>query len=159
MKNALLVLVFLLAACARQAPDSFSISPEFSPEVRETIRAAVFDWCDATGDCPEEVGWSERGRFELVESLGDDSDDPDCPEGRTCIRAGNNDGDVIRIARDRPDADDLSVTWTIAAHEWGHYCIEGHLDDGLMAAVRPTALAVDSGAVRAWHDGCHSATR
>jgi len=157
MKNAIaLLFVLVLGACAPSAPPYFSISSDFSAAERETIRAAVDAWCESdAASCPDEVGWSERGRFELVDDLPEENMAA-CPEGRTCAVNANNDGDNIRIARNRA-ATGLDHLWHIAAHEWGHFCIDGHRPASeLMTAVEADAplLEIDEVAVGAWHAGC-----
>ncbi len=132
-----------------------SFDSAFSEGERETLRAAVAAWCDEGAWCPTEALWTERGRFELVDTLKTDVMAA-CPETRTCVISGRNNGDRIAIARDRPSPDDLGVLFTIAAHEIGHFCTE-HTDEGLMAAFQEAdagALTVDAEAVRAWHAGC-----
>jgi hypothetical protein len=156
MRHFVIALALLFVACAPQEPPAYiSIDPSFSEGERETILAAVDTWCERAGWCPELALWSERGRFELVDTL-EAHDMAACPEGRDCVVSGRNDGDRVRIARDRPLPEDMGVLFTIAAHEIGHFCTE-HTSSGLMAAFQQAsegALDVDDVAVAAWHDGC-----
>lgn len=149
------VLALLVVACGTpEPPRYFSVDSEFTEPERETIRATVGAWCAEVGWCPEEVGWAERGRFELVDDLPEDEETArDCPPGRECVVSGNNDGARVRIARNRPLPNDLDRLWEIAAHEGGHYCVQGHLRDGLMAPISK-GLEIDNGAARAWREGC-----
>lgn len=154
MRN--LVLAFaalLLVACVQSPPEHFSISDDFSEGEASTIRAAVSAWCDAAGWCPTEALWTDSGRFELVDHI----ETMDCPEGYTeCTVAGRNDGDVIRIARDRAAPENMAILFIVAAHETGHFCAE-HTARGLMSAFHGSeeaSLEVDAEAVRAWRAGC-----
>lgn len=149
----------LVACGAPEPPRYVSIDIEFSVAERETIRATIDDWCGAVGWCPEErVGWTERGRFLLVDDLPEtDFTERVCPPTATCKTSGHNDGDNVVIARNRPRADSLDALWMVAAHEIGHYCLPGkHTDNGLMAAAHVPAdvLEVDAEAVSAWREGC-----
>lgn len=153
------VLALLGVACGAPEPPRYvSLDNEFSIGERESIRAAIDDWCDAVGWCPEEQGWTERGRFVLVDDLPEsDFTERVCPPGKTCKTSAHNDGDNIEIARNRPRSDSLDALWTIAAHEVGHYCLPGeHTKNGLMAAAHAPAdvLEIDETAVSAWKDGC-----
>jgi len=146
-----------VGCAAPEPPRYFSISADFSEAERETIRAAVDAWCESdAGSCPEEIGWSDWGRFELVDHI---ESHEVCARTPGCVVGGKNthDGRVI-IARDRLVADDMTMLWTIAAHEWGHFCIDGHpVSGGLMAAIHEAdegALTVDDEAVSAWKGGC-----
>lgn len=154
MKHTIFLVALLIAGCGREVPEFYSLDSAFSEHERETIHAAVQAWCDATGDCPEFSLWSERGRFVLVDDL-EERDMAECPEGRTCAVGGRNNGDIIRIARNRPNQDSLSALWVVAAHEWGHFCTE-HIDEGLMGALQTedTPMVVDAASVDAWHAGC-----
>lgn len=151
--------IALLTACGAPEPPRFiSIDSEFSEPERETIRDAVDAWCQSDAHwCPEEiVGRVERGRFELVDDLPEDGYTLKvCPADKTCTTSGHNDGDNVRVARNRPSLG-LDALWLIAAHESGHFCKDGHTKTGLMAAAHKPAdvLEVDETAVRAWKDGC-----
>lgn len=158
MTRLLVAAALALVACgAPEPPRYISIDSEFSEAERETIRAAVYDWCASDARwCPEEIGWAERGRFELVDDLPeDDYTRRVCPADKTCTTSGHNDGDNVRIARNRPSLG-LDALWLIAAHEAGHFCKDGHTKHGLMAAAHKPAdvLEVDDEAVRAWKAGC-----
>jgi hypothetical protein len=91
----------------------------------------------------------------LVEDLRERGVCDDLPD---CVTGGRNTGDRVLIARNRPAPDDLGLLFSVAAHEWGHFCIEGHpVAGGLMAAVHKDdegTLTVDDEAVSAWKDGC-----
>lgn len=142
-------------AAAPEAPSSYSISSEFSPSERETIRAAVSAWCDAADACPEEVSRAADARFELVDDLPEIGMSA-CPAGRTCVVNGNERDGTVRIARNRV-ATGLDHLWRIAAHEFGHICIDGHrADSALMSGIEPEGplLVIDNEAVTAWKDGC-----
>lgn len=155
MKNAIALFFLVLVGCAAQEPPAYySVDSEFSEAEAGVIDAAIADWCEAVGWCPEKALWSERGRFELVDDLPEGRLAA-CPEGRVCEVAGNNDGDVVRVARQRPAQDDLSAFWMVVAHEIGHFCTE-HTERGLMAAYHEVddALEIDPESVRAWHAGC-----
>jgi hypothetical protein len=152
-------IVLALALCLGCAewpddpPDNYSISDGFTTGEADTIRAAVAAWCDATGHCPVEALWAERGRFELVDHIDMRIE---CPVGVPCQVSAYNDSDVVHVARDRHHPYDLALLYTIVAHEWGHYCAR-HTAHGLMAAihsVRDVAMAVDDEAVAAWRAGC-----
>ena len=137
------------AAWPDEPPEHFSISDEFAPAERDVIRAAVGEWCEATGHCPAEVLWSERGRFEMVDTI-----DHGCNTD-TCQVPAYNDTDVIRVARSRREAGDMARLYTIVSHEWGHFCAP-HTADGLMRAniAGPWPIMIDTAAVDAWHAGC-----
>lgn len=150
-------LALLLLACGGpSAPAFYSISSKFSPEEAATIRAAVAAWCEAGAACPEESMFSEEAHFELVDDLPEDErTERACPEGHTCSTNGKEGGGNIRIARNRRSG--LDVLWTIAAHEFGHVCIDGHrADSALMTAYQGEGglLEVDAKAVEYWHEGC-----
>jgi len=153
---ALLALVLFSACAAPEPPRYFSVDSEFNESERKTIHAVVDAWCDAAGWCPEEALWADRGRIMLVDDLPEDEDTARlCPKGATCKVAGNNDGDNVRIARDRPRAENMVAFWGTVAHEIGHFCA-GHSKTGLMVAVR-TELSepvIDADTVRMWRDGC-----
>lgn len=158
MKLAALVLTLLVCACnGSQAPHFYSFGEGFSNAEREVIRDAVAAWCEASGDCPRESMFSEDAHFILVDDLPEDErTERACPDGATCSTNANEGHGRIRIARNR--APGLDVLWRIAAHEWGHICIDGHPDGSvLMSAYQAPegALEVDAGAVRLWHEGCH----
>lgn len=143
----LLIAVLLMACGGPGAPDTISISSEFSDEEQAAIRGAVGDWCDAVGWCPEETRWTERGRIYLVDGFS-----PDAPEGA----AAYNDLTNIEVRRDR-ERWSLDFLWVLVAHEIGHYCT-GHLDSGLMRAKLHTSSQpepIDDHAVDAWREGCH----
>jgi hypothetical protein len=151
----LVALALLTVACgAPQPPRYYSIDSSFTEAQREVIRAAVDAWCVATGDCAEEALWVDRGRILLVDSVVSPGTCEGLPE---CVVGGRNTGDGrVLIARDRPSPDSLDLLWTIAAHEWGHFCAE-HTQHGLMAAIQHAdapVLTVDEDAVRAWREGC-----
>lgn len=152
----LFVLVALLVACSGpSAPRFYSISSEFGAAERETIAAAVEAWCEATGDCPELSMFSEEAHFELVDDLSEKGGAP-CPEGFTCTTNGRESDGRIRIARNR--APGLDVLWRIAAHEYGHLCIDGHREDSILMSAFQTVEGkpeVDAAAVEAWDEGCH----
>lgn len=151
IRGLVLVLAIGCNAWPTEPPRYFSISDEFPPEQADTIRAAVGAWCDKTGHCPVEALWSERGRFELVDSL----DEP-CPvEGADCSVPALNDSNVVWVAQQRREPDNLNHLYTIAAHEWGHFCAD-HTTGGLMADMFQLrdALEVDDEAVAAWRSGC-----
>lgn len=154
MKNLLLLVCLVACAAPLSPPSSYSIDPAFSESETAAIEAAIEAWCDAAGDCPLRAPWTGkgRGRFELVD---------DIPESERCaaipgcvVNGRNTDNELIRIARNRTNPEDLGALWHIAAHEWGHFCIEEHLGDGLMAARMNEGLEIDQGAVDAWRNGC-----
>ncbi len=143
-------------APAPEAPRFYSISREFPADQAEVIRDVVAAWCEASGDCPEESLFSENAHFELVDDLPESARTlRDCPEGATCIVNANEGNGAIRIARNREPG--LDVLWRIAAHEWGHLCIDGHRDESaLMSAYQDHAgdAVIDDEAVAAWRAGC-----
>ena len=150
----------LLAAIAMQMgcgpqppPDHISISSDFSTPEAETIRSAIDDWCDAVGWCPLEVIRAERGRVLLLDDLPERKP---CPVGTTCSTAANNDGDTIKVARNRMAAEDMTQLWVAVAHEIGHYCIRGHTGTGLMAEYHRIGdpVEIDQVAINAWRAGC-----
>lgn len=148
----LIVLVLLLSACGRSAPEHFSIDEAFSEGERQTILAAADAWCDAVGWCPTEARYVERGNIGLVDALPRESHDDPCD---TCVISGRNNGDRILIARNRPAPEDLGNLWTIVAHELGHFCTD-HTEMGLMAAIQDVGkrAEIDAESRQAWLDGC-----
>lgn len=159
MKNAIaLLFVLIFGGCAGPTPpNSYSIDDAFSPAEREVIHSAVEAWCEETGDCPVFTPLhSEAAHFALVDDLPEGEHARRvCPEGRTCTTNGRERDGLIRIARNRVPG--LDILWLIAAHEYGHLCIDDHPPgSALMSAVHDEPLLeVDSGAVRLWKDGCH----
>lgn len=136
-------------------PSSYSIDDAFSPAERDIIHSAVDAWCEATGDCPAFTPLhSEAAHFALVDDLPERAR---CPEGETCVTAGNEGQGLIRIARNRPNPDDLAMLWLVAAHEYGHLCIDGHPEGSALMGPqhRTPLLEVDDGAVRLWNEACH----
>ena len=158
MPLSLLLGCALAFGCAApEPPRYFSVDSDFGEGERETIHATVDAWCDAVGWCPEEALWSDRGRVMLVDHLPHDEETRSaCPDGLTCGVFGRNDGDVVRIARDRIEPDNMAVLFVITAHEIGHFCTE-HTTAGLMAAVQTHASepVIDAEAAEAWRSGCH----
>jgi hypothetical protein len=153
MKNVLIALALVLFVGCANPPEYYSIDPAFSPAEAEVIRDAVAARCDATDYCPTEAAVTDRGAINLVDHIKNTGADH-CPKGHTCIVAGHNDGDSMRIARDRPGS--LDELWLTVAHEMGHYC-SGHTKRGLMAAVHEEdsePLIIDQTAINAWFDGC-----
>lgn len=153
MTRLLAVAALALVACgAPEPPRFYSIDSDFAPQEQETIRAAIDAWCSSDAQsCPEEVGWAEYGRFVLVDNIEE--------LVPNTITAGRNPGDGrVLIARNRPAPDDLGLLFNVSAHEWGHFCIDGHpVAGGLMAQVHRDnegVLTVDDEAVRAWREGC-----
>jgi hypothetical protein len=150
---ALLVVLLLLTMCGcggQVPPRHYSLDSSFNEAERETVRAAVQEWCDAAAWCPMEALFSEDAHFQMVDSLGR-SVSTGGEEGKV---AGKNMGDGrILIARDRPG--DLDTLFIVAAHEIGHLCTE-HTSSGLMADfhVPGEGETVDEIAVAAWHAGC-----
>lgn len=166
MKNvaciAIVLALFLAAmsgcAPAPEAPRYYSISREFNAEEAATLRAAVAAWCAEAGACPEEALFSENAHFELVDDLPEDERTVAvCPEGATCATNGKEGGGDIQIARNRAAPERLDILWRIAAHEFGHLCIDGHrAESSLMSAYQDHegVLEIDNEAVQAWKDGC-----
>lgn len=154
--SALLGALMLFGCSGPQAPSFFSISSEFAAGEAEVIRDAVAAWCEKTGDCPKESLFSEEAHFKLVDDLPEDEQtEKACPEGATCRTNANEARGTIRIARNR--APGLDTLWRIAAHEWGHLCIDGHVEDSsLMKALQShgEALEVDDEAASGWRAGC-----
>lgn len=159
--GAVLFVLFLLLLCVNgwgcampSAPSHYSIDSDFPAEAQAVIHEAVAAWCDATGDCPEYVELrAERGHFALVDApyLEQVSDGAD---GRARAVFASESGGNIRIASGVLDKG-LDVLWTVAAHEYGHLCIEGHPNAaGVMASYEPSSLAIDAEAVEAWRAGC-----
>ena len=159
MKNAIALLFVVLfgAACAPEAPAYFSIDERFSPAERETIRAAVEAWGVELHEDFGLVLFSEQAHFELVPDLLEDADtERACPPGFECSVNGKENSGNIRIAENRRPG--LDVLWRIAAHEFGHLCIDNHPPgSALMAAAQDHegSLEIDAGAVRLWREGCH----
>lgn len=147
-----------VACGAPTPPRYYSLDSELSEPERATIESAIDAWCVETGDCPEPALWAEHGRFQLVDSIRGRCERIEHEEGeRGCITGGKNVGDrVVLISRARPAPESLDVLWTIAAHEWGHFCAE-HTERGLMGAVQHAdapMLEIDADAVSAWKAGC-----
>lgn len=150
-------LTMCLACGPRLPPEYISIDRNFSNSEADTIRAAVGAWCDAVNWCPAEVSWSEKGRIDLVDSLGDASGSGDCANPNGCRMSGYNYGDTISIASDRPSKENMSFLWNIISHELGHFCAQ-HTDIGLMSPYihsQTAVLSIDSYAIESWYDGCY----
>lgn len=162
MKALLLLALCLLAACGPRVPPArVVISDEFSTDERTVIEDAVEGWCEASGGqwCPEIALWADRGRIDLVDDLPEDSEAArNCPEGFECVVNANNDGDNIRVARNRNATAPVRF-WRTIVHELGHYCTE-HTDRGLMSPTNgygeedAEALAIDAESLAAWREGC-----
>lgn len=158
MKNAIFLFVLFLGACGSTAPAYYSIDSSFSLEQREALRDAVDAWCEATGDCPEEALFSEEAHFRLVDDLPERDHVKDiCPPDAECIVNGAESRGDIRIARNRQEPNSLHRLWRVAAHEYGHVCIDDHTKGGLLSTLQDHEgpLEVDAEAVRAWRKGCH----
>lgn len=153
--RALFLVAAVVVGCAggeRDAspPGTFSIDSEFSAEQAGVLRAGVAAWCDAVGWCPEEVTYSERGRFILARDYVRDSADDQSSaylegKGNIFINAGSGAGR------------DLHRLWLVATHEAGHYGIDGHPVEppSLMAAGISKTLPreIDEASRQAWCDG------
>lgn len=148
----------LLVACSVGAPPpptTFSIDSAFSPEQSAVLRDGMTAWCDSVGWCPEEVTYSERGRFILATDYVHDTDDD-------TSSAYNDNNTNIYVDAGSSSATNLHTLWLVATHEAGHWGIEGHPVEppALMAAEvhSKSPLVIDNASRSAWcaEQGCRS---
>ncbi len=155
MKTVFILLIALAAGCLpRVPPEHYSIDSDLPAAHQEVIRDVIDARCAATGWCPTEAAWADRGRIMLVDEIIDPEYVEDvCPSGAVCEVDGRNDGDNIRMARNTHAFRELDIFWHAVAHELGHFC-SGHTKSGLMAAINDGSTEIDTAARRAWFDGC-----
>ena len=147
-RKAALVLTLLLTACY-QKPDTFSVDPAFSEAEQIVIRDAVQAWCDMVEYCPTEVKFEGRKPGAIVAETQH-------IKGYQCAENMGSEGNYIRIDPECRSYG-LDMLWAVAAHEVGHYCIDGdhHTDKGLMSAMRHTPVThIDVFATMAWYEHC-----
>jgi hypothetical protein len=150
----ILALALLLCACGQTPPATMTIDPGFSEAQEAVILDALDQWCDAVGWCPE-----------LVDAPGHDggriTPDPNyaqrMPDSRS---AGFHSGRTVRINLEHPSVQNVDLFWAVAAHELGHFGIDGHPDQrGLMFWFHsgpPMPNCIDEASAEAWceQQGC-----
>lgn len=134
MNRPLLALTLLACACGEEGPPStYSIDAAVPEMQKEVIRAAVSEWCDVAGLCPEEVPPGSAGGQSngLIRVLGDYR-----------ARKGTENSDAVNW----PGTNDIWISPEASAdpfklyvstlHEVFHWCSNDHLDGSPLMTVR-----------------------
>jgi predicted small lipoprotein YifL len=129
-----LLLSATLAACGEEGPpDTYSIDAAVPEWQQEAIRAAVGEWCDTAGLCPDEVppGTAGGQRNGLIRVLGDYHERPGTENSAAVNWPNAND---IWIS---PEASaDAFKLYVSTLHEVFHWCSNDHLEDSPLMTER-----------------------
>lgn len=153
----LTVLIFSLGCNSLPPPPAITLKSDASDVMTEAVWTARNAWCAAdVGWCPEVVefggadihirSWSGAGHFA---GPGDTLE-----EAGWKGPAGHEDAWSIEVPPEFATEEDLP--W-ILTHEFGHFCIEGHVASSLIMSAQPTGRpepVVDEPARRSWLQAC-----
>jgi hypothetical protein len=153
-----LVLVLLLCACGQTPPRTITIDPGFSEAQEQIIFDALDHWCEATGGdwCPEVVAAPGHDGGRITPDAHYDN------LGRHPLSTGFHQNRTVRINLNHSAVQNLDTFWHVAAHELGHFGIEGHPvtpEPAVMSAhhqTEPLPNCIDEASAEAWcaQQGC-----
>lgn len=153
----LLALLVLLCACGREPPATMTIDPGFSEAQEAAILDVLYHWCDAVGWCPEVTAapGHDGGRITPDAHYANLDRHPKST-------GFHNHKRTARINLAHPAVQNLDTFWHVAAHELGHFGIDGHpapSEPAVMSAYHQTEAlpnCIDEVSAEAWcaEQGC-----
>jgi hypothetical protein len=152
-----LVLALLLCACGQTPPRTITIDPGFSEAQEAAILDALDHWCEAVDWCPEVTAAPGHDGGRITPDAHYDN------LGRHPRSTGFHNGNrTVRINLTHPAVQNLDTFWHVAAHELGHFGIEGHptpAEPAVMSAyhrTEPLPKCLDEVSAEAWceQQGC-----